>query len=94
MRYEDLPDITQRFSTILSNEKTASAAETDSALFQIQGINGRLFDLRDYTTRLRGLYQELWLSENLDSWLPNILQLYDRNSQLWQRHIAQIDQVK
>jgi hexosaminidase len=94
MRYEYLPEIAQRYSRILANEKTSTAAETDSALFQIQGVNGPLFDLRDYTTRLRALYQDLWLSENLGSWLPNILQLYDRNSQLWQQHIAQFDQLK
>lgn len=94
MRYEYLPDIAQHYSRILANEKNNSTAETDAALFQIQGINGPLLDLRDYTTRLRSLYQELWLSENLGSWLPNILQLYDRNSQIWQRHIAQFDQLK
>jgi hypothetical protein len=47
-----------------------------------------------YTTRLRGLYREIWLSENLDSWLPNMLQLYDRNVDMWQRHIEDFDQVK
>jgi len=59
-------------------------------LFQIQGINGTLIDLRDYTTRLRGIYRELWLSENLSSWLPNVLQLYDRNGDMW----TQFDQIK
>lgn len=94
MRYEDLPDIAQRYSRILANEKTFSASETDGSLFQIQGVNGPLLDLRDYSTHLRSLYEELWLSENLGSWLPNILQLYDRNTKVWQRHIAQFDQVK
>src|SRR5215471_6357574 len=57
-------------------------------LEEIEGTNGRLQDLRDYTTRLRELYKQLWLFENLPNWLPNILQLYDRNSQLWQELIA------
>lgn len=54
----------------------------------IDSTNGRLQDLRDYTTRLRELYRERWLAENLPNWLPNMLQLYDRNSQLWQELIV------
>ncbi len=94
MRYQYLPEISRRYSRILAKEKTAAPSEVDAELFQIQGINGPLIDLRDYTTRLRGLYRELWLGENLNSWVPNVLQLYDRNGDLWQRHIAQFDQVK
>jgi hexosaminidase len=94
LRYQVLPEISQRYSTILSKQKSATPSEVDAELFQIQGINGPLLDLRDYSTRLRGLYRNLWLNENLGSWLPNILQLYDRNIQLWQQHIAQFDQVK
>ena len=55
---------------------------------------GRLQDLRDYATRLRELYKELWLAENLPNWLPNILQLYDRNSQLWQEYIARFAAIQ
>jgi hypothetical protein len=94
MRYQYLPDVSQRYSRILAKEKTASPSEIDGDLFQIQGINGPFIDLRDYTTRLRGLYRELWLSENLSSWLANVLQLYDGNQDMWQRHIAQFDQIK
>jgi len=94
MRYQYLPEISKRYFRILANEKTASPSEIDAELFQIQGVNGPLIDLRDYTTRLRALYRELWLNENFTSWLPNILQLYDRNGEMWQRHIAQFDQIK
>ncbi len=94
MRYQYLPEISQRYSRILAKVKTATPSEIDSELFQIQGVNGALLDLRDYTTRLRGLYRELWLSENLSSWLPNVLQLYDRNGDMWQHHVAQFEQLK
>ena len=94
MRYQYLPEISQSYTAILAKQNTAAAAEIDAGLGQIQGINGPLFDLRDYTTRLRGLYRELWRSENLDSWLPNMLQLYDRNADMWQRHIAEFEQIK
>jgi hypothetical protein len=94
MRYQYMPEISERYSHILAKEKTAAPSEIDTDLFQIQGINGPLIDLRDYTTHLRGLYRELWLSENLSSWLPNVLELYDRNGDLWRQHIAQFDQLK
>jgi hypothetical protein len=82
MRYQYVPEISQRYSSILAKQKTASPSEIDRDLFQIQGINGPFIDLRDYTTRLRGMYRQFWLSENLSSWLPNVLQLYDRNGDL------------
>src|SRR5215469_11710827 len=47
----------------------------------------------DYGPRLRELYRALWLSENLPAWLPNILQLYDRNSQMWQAQIEKFDTI-
>jgi len=94
LRYQYLPEISRNYADIMAKEKTANPSEIDSALFQIQGVNGPLLDLRDYTTRLRGLYRDLWDSENLTSWLPNVLALYDRSADLWRRHIAQFDQVK
>lgn len=62
-------------------------------LSDIDSTNGRLQDLRDYTTRLRELYKERWLAENLPDWLPNMLQLYDRDSQLWQEMISKFMQL-
>jgi hexosaminidase len=94
MRYQYLPEISRRYSGILAKEKTAAPSEIEAELFQIQGINGPLINLRDYTTRLRRIYKGLWLSENLSSWLPNVLRLYDSNFDMWQRHIAQFDQIK
>jgi hexosaminidase len=94
MRYQYLSDISQDYSRILAHEKTVESSVIDNELFQIQGINGPLFDLRDYTTKLRGMYRTLWASENGSSWLPNMLQLYDLNSALWQRHIAQFEEIK
>ena len=64
------------------------------ALGPIQGTNGRLEDLREYTTKLRQLYSDLWLSENRPTWLPNMLQLYDAQAQIWQRQIARFKQVE
>lgn len=60
----------------------------------ISATNGRLQDLRAYMTRLTELYWKLLLSENLPTWLPNILQLYQRNSDLWQAKIEQLDEIR
>jgi len=63
-------------------------------LEDIESTNGRLEDLRDYTTRLTELYRKLWLSENLPNWMPNMLQLYKRNSDLWQGLIAKFSAIR
>jgi hexosaminidase len=60
-------------------------------LGQISGLDGlRLEDLRDGTTRLRGLYSGLWNRENRPYWLPNVLVRYDVLGQLFQRKIEQV----
>ncbi|HET7215601.1 MAG TPA: hypothetical protein VFL79_18570, partial [Terriglobia bacterium] len=80
MRYELMQEIAKRY------------AERD--LSDISSTDGRLQDLRDYTTRLTDMYRTLWLNENLPTWLPNILQLYQRNSDLWQAKIQQFDEIR
>jgi hypothetical protein len=45
--------------------------------------NGRLKDIRDGYTLLRGLYQQAWLRDNRPYWLQNNLAHYDAAAQLW-----------
>jgi hexosaminidase len=94
MRYQFLREISQLYANAVAHEHDKDQSLTENELSEIESTNGRLEDLRDYTTRLRELYRELWLSENLPSWLPNILQLYDRNSQLWQDRIARFRTIQ
>ena len=59
-------------------------------LSEITSINARLEDLRDATTRLHGLYSDLWLKENRPYWLGNVLVRYDNLARLFQAKIQQV----
>ena len=63
-------------------------------LNEITGTNARLEDLRDATTRLRGMYSELWLKENRPYWLGNVLVRYDNLASLLQSKIQSVQAAK
>jgi hypothetical protein len=57
--------------------------EVQVKLETISSTNGRLQDMRDGYTLLRGLYQQAWLRDNRPYWLENNLARYDAAAQLW-----------
>ncbi len=57
--------------------------EVGQMLRAIGEDNGRLKDMRDGYTLLRGLYQQAWLRDNRPYWLQNNLAHYDAAAQLW-----------
>jgi hypothetical protein len=59
-------------------------------LREIVGVNARLQDLRDATTRLRGLYSDLWLKENRPYWLGNVQVRYDNLASMFQSKIQTV----
>jgi len=59
-------------------------------LNEITSVNARLEDLRDATTRLRGLYSDLWLKENRPYWLGNVQVRYDNLALLFQAKIQKV----
>ena len=63
-------------------------------LNEISSINARLEDLRDATTRLRGLYSDLWLKENRPYWLGNVQVRYDNLASLFQSKIQSVQAAK
>jgi hexosaminidase len=63
-------------------------------LGEITSINARLEDLRDATTRLRGLYSDLWLKENRPYWLGNVLVRYDTLAGMFQAKIQSVREAR
>lgn len=58
---------------------------------EITGINARLQDLRDATTRVRGLYAKAWAGENRAYWLENVLVRYDLQALRYQQKIGEVE---
>jgi hexosaminidase len=52
-------------------------------LSDLNGVNGRMQDLRNSYTLLRDLYESAWLRSNRPYWLRNILEQYDYATQIW-----------
>jgi len=94
MRYQFAQEISERYADALGQARGTGRRLIGSDLSDISSTNRRLQDLRDYTTRLREIYRQLWLNEHLPGWLPNMLQLYDQNSQLWQDLIARFAAIR
>lgn len=63
-------------------------------LNEIAGVNARLQDLRDATTRLRGMYSDLWLRENRPYWLGNVVVRYDNLASMFQSKIQSVQEAK
>ncbi len=72
-----------------TDQKTRATVSRE--LSDLNGINGRIQDLRNGTTLLRDLYESAWLRSNRPYWLRNILEQYDYATQLW---LARADKVR
>ena len=59
-------------------------------LGDLNGVNGRLQDMRSGYTLLRDLFESAWLRSNRPYWLRNVLEQYDYTTQIW---LARADKV-
>ncbi|HEY4381805.1 MAG TPA: family 20 glycosylhydrolase [Acidobacteriaceae bacterium] len=59
-------------------------------LSDLNGVNGRIQDIRSGYTLLRDLYESAWLRSNRPYWLRNVLEQYDYTTQIW---LARADKV-
>jgi hypothetical protein len=71
-----------------TDRKTRSSVNRE--LSDINGVNGRIQDLRNGYTLIRDLYESAWLRSNRPYWLRNILEQYDYTTQIW---LARADKV-
>jgi hexosaminidase len=71
-------------------EHLTDGDRVENDLEEITAINARLEDLRDATTRLRGMYEKAWLRENRPYWLGNVLVRYDLLAQTFQGKIVAV----
>jgi hypothetical protein len=58
-------------------------ASVSRELSDLNGVNGRIQDIRNGYTLLRDLYESAWLRSNRPYWLRNILEQYDYATQTW-----------
>jgi hexosaminidase len=70
------------------------ANRVDEDLWEIDGINARLEDLRDATTRLREMYRNAWLREYEPFWLDNVLVRYDVLAREFQKKIEEVQESR
>jgi hypothetical protein len=78
---DECAEIFSQAQTLISDKSRWD--EVEEMLETIGSNNGRLQDMRDGYTQLRGLYQQAWLRDNRPYWLQNNLARYDLAAQLW-----------
>jgi len=76
-------------ATSSTDRKTHASVSRE--LSDLNGINGRMQDLRNGYTLLRDLYESAWLRSNRPYWLRNNLEQYDYAAQIW---MARADKIR
>jgi hexosaminidase len=92
MKAEFTGEINQFYWDAYQNQTDGGRVDQD--LWEITGINSRLEDLRDATTRLSQMYREAWLREYGPYWLDNVLIRYDTLAREFQQKIVAVRQVR
>jgi hexosaminidase len=67
--------------SLSTDRKTRGSVSRE--LSDLNGVNGRLQDMRDGYTLLRDMYESAWLRSNRPYWLRNVLEQYDYVTQMW-----------
>jgi hypothetical protein len=80
-----------RAFALQSSKNKDDRTEVARELNLINGVNGRLQDLRNNYSLLRDLYEQAWLRSNRPYFLRNNLERYDFTIQLW---LSRIDRMR
>lgn len=76
------------------NVKVITGNSVGASLGAINGVNGKLQDMRDGYSLIHDMYQEAWLKSYRPYWLYNNLAHYDMTVQLWLQRIDQLRAVQ
>ncbi|QMV20217.1 family 20 glycosylhydrolase [Granulicella sp. 5B5] len=80
----------QALSTAASGDRHAKPS-VPALLSDINGVNGRIQDIKDGYSTLRDLYQQLWLRTNRPYALRPVLEHYDYTIGIW---LARMDKLR
>ena len=94
LKFQLADEISQGYSraqtdALAHDKKTHELASTE--LSQINGVNGRIQDIKDGYSLLRDLYEQSWLRTNRPYALRPVLEHYDYTIGIW---LARMDKVK
>lgn len=78
------------YITDLYSQAQAASANRATVHHLLYRISGLTEDMQHQTTELRGMYQKLWLGENMPYYLGNILARYDEEFRRWQKAEEQV----
>jgi hexosaminidase len=94
LKFQLADEIASGYALALTNSVSAdkkTKALVDAELSDINGVNGRLQDIKDGYALLRDQYESLWLKTNRTYALRPVLEHYDYTIGIW---YARIDKVK
>ena len=94
LKFQVADEIAADYATAysLQNSKVREdRIEVSRRLNEINGVNGKLEDMRNGYSLMRDLYKEAWLKSNRPYFLTNNLERYDLTIQLW---LGRMDQIR
>ena len=90
MKFELCQEIADDYTKAIAHQNDKKLEkETRNRLNEISDNNGRLQDLRDAYSAVKGEFSQVWLGENRPYWLNNVTVRYDLEIEKWQRRSEQ-----
>jgi hypothetical protein len=94
MKWEWSHEIATDYARAVAGQHDKSRhSEVSGLLYGISDNNGRMQDLRDAYSAIKGEYSRAWLGENRPYWLENVTVRYDLQIQKWQQRAWRFQEV-
>jgi hypothetical protein len=93
LKFQLADEMAEGYARALANSTSTdrkTRASVNRELSDLNGVNGRIQDLRNGYTLIRDLFESAWLRSNRPYWLRNVLEQYDYTTQIW---LARADKV-